>query len=374
MKFTPLRFQASLAAAGVALMSFLFMQFTIPHGKGLIQLQDISFANISIAHKTFLVSLIGIMLIFSIIHFILTAVFVKDLIHWLTNKQDNDIKNFLNTSPSNIAIFSPIISIAMSMNVFFGPVYFFLKTLTDNLQSIMLPALTFWFIFSIILLLLEAKMIKTFFNQKIKVEKLNFGFLLDTFAFGMVALAGSNIAILSVNKIIAATAAFLTGIVFFIGFLIFIIKFILLVKNQFKSSSLPEKVYIPSILMVVPIVCLFGISLYRINTYIRNTFQYDLSTLSYFSVIIFFLFTGIYILIVLYLTKDYFLKEFVKSEFYPSQWVIVCALVGFEVLGMYVYGNYHPTVWLYFLSYITILFATAIYFVILIRYLQIKSS
>ena len=144
-------------------------------------------------------------------------------------------------------------------------------------------------------------------------------------------------------------------------------------KNQFKIGSLPEKVYIPSILMVVPIVCLFGISLYKFNTYIKNTFQSDLSALSYFSVIISFLFTGIYILIVLYLTKDYFLKEFVKSEFYPSQWGIVCAFVGFEVLGMYVYGNYYHALWIYLLSYIAILIATAIYFVILSRYLQVKS-
>jgi len=71
MKFTPLRFQASLAAAGVALMPFLFMQFTIPHGKGFVRLQDISLASISIAHKSFLISLIGIMLVFTIIHFIL---------------------------------------------------------------------------------------------------------------------------------------------------------------------------------------------------------------------------------------------------------------------------------------------------------------
>jgi len=261
----------------------------------------------------------------------------------------------------------------MSMNVLFGPVPFFIDALANNLQSIMLPALIFWCIISIILLLLEIKVIKVFFSQKIEIEKLNFGFLLDTFAFGMVVLAGSNIALLSVNKEIASISAILTGMIFLIGFLIFIIKFIFLLKNQFKIGSLPEKVYIPSILIVVPIVCLFGVSLYKINSYLKNIFQYDLTTLSYFSVVIFYLFTGIYILIVLYLTKDYFLKEFVKSEFYPSQWGIVCAFVGFEVLGMYVYGNYYHALWIYLLSYIAILIATAIYFVILSRYLQVKS-
>lgn len=44
MKFTPLIFQASLAAGGVALMPFNYLQFAVPHGEGLIKLSDISWA------------------------------------------------------------------------------------------------------------------------------------------------------------------------------------------------------------------------------------------------------------------------------------------------------------------------------------------
>ena len=62
-----------------------------------------------------------------------------------------------------------------------------------------------------------------------------------------------------------------------------------------------------------------------------------------------------------YLTKDYFLKEFVKSDFYPSQWAIVCALVGFEVLGMYVYGNYYKNSYLLFICYLSTLLAAFLY-------------
>ena len=37
MKFTPLKFQIPLAAGGVALMAFNYLQFAVPHGKGLIK-------------------------------------------------------------------------------------------------------------------------------------------------------------------------------------------------------------------------------------------------------------------------------------------------------------------------------------------------
>lgn len=43
----------------------------------------------------------------------------------------------------------------------------------------------------------------------------------------------------------------------------------------------------------------------------------------------------------LYLLATYFKNEFMKNEFYPEQWTIVCAFVGYEVLAAYVYGNFY---------------------------------
>lgn len=45
MKFTPMNFQISVAAGGVALMPFVLMQFALPHGEGMITLNSLLILN-----------------------------------------------------------------------------------------------------------------------------------------------------------------------------------------------------------------------------------------------------------------------------------------------------------------------------------------
>jgi hypothetical protein len=47
MKFTPLKFQIPLAAGGIALMAFNYLQFAVPHGKGLVKLSDITWSGLT---------------------------------------------------------------------------------------------------------------------------------------------------------------------------------------------------------------------------------------------------------------------------------------------------------------------------------------
>ena len=83
MKFTPIKFQASLAAGGVALMAFNYLQFAIPHGKGLIKLSDISFTKLTLGETSLYLPLIGIMLAFTLANLILTIRGVVSLLHLL---------------------------------------------------------------------------------------------------------------------------------------------------------------------------------------------------------------------------------------------------------------------------------------------------
>ena len=234
----------------------------------------------------------------------------------------------------------------------------------------MLPAILFWSIIWLVLIILEIKTVNTLVTRPIEVEKLNFSFLLDSFAFGMVSLAGSGIAVLSKNILIASAAAMMTLVIFFIGFLFFIAKFIILIQDQLKASRLPENSHLLLMLVVIPIVCLYGISFYKIGTYIKNAFLYNLEISSYLVIVFALVFSVIYFIFSLYLLKNYFLREFIKEGFYPSQWGIVCALVGVEVLGMYTYGNYYSMPLIYIGSYASIFIASLLYLLILIRYLR----
>ena len=368
MKFSPLRFQGSLASAGVALMPFLYLQFSYPHGKGFIHLSDIILANISILDTLVLWSLIGIMLAFTLLHIVLTIFFVKDLILWLLNKEQ--VKIFLNAEMTNIGIFSPILSLTMTMNIVLAPLSFFSPLLANRQQDMMPYAFSFWALLWLALLVLEAKVVKVWLTRPMEVNKLNFTWLLDSFAFGMVALVGSSIASMAQNQSLANISAFMTWMVFAMGLLLLAIKVMVLIINQLKAHTLPEKIFLPATLSIVPIICLYGVSYFKLNTYLTHTFNYNLEVFSYLGIISSYVMATGYFLFCVYLIKDYFLHEFIKHEFYPSQWGIVCALVGFEVLGAYVFGYYYKSTVLLIVNYISTLLATGVYLVIFSRYLQ----
>lgn len=85
MKFTPLKFQVPLAAGGVALMAFNYLQFAVPHGKGLIKLSDMQLVIMPAGQTGLYLLMITIMLAFSVINLGSTAAFLKQLFQWLAN-------------------------------------------------------------------------------------------------------------------------------------------------------------------------------------------------------------------------------------------------------------------------------------------------
>jgi hypothetical protein len=357
MKFSPIRFQAALAAAGVALMPFVYLQFSVPHGNGIIGFSDISG---SVAAGSYLIMfLVGIMAAFTAAHFVLTTVYLKDLFLWISDKKEFD--DFLGNPLTNTGIFSPIISLAMSINVVLGPVVFFFEFSGDVVQSMLLPVFMIWGILWALLLLAEARVLKLWFVKPVETEKLNFGWLLDVFAFGMVSLVGAGIAVLSVKSHIASSSALMTIVALAAGAFIFAAKLVILIYHQLRAEKLPEKSSLPGYFTVVPILCLFGVSVYKFNIYLKNKFAYDLGAFSFFAVVISFAAAVLCIFLITYLLEEYFREEFGKKEFYPSLWSPVCALVGFEVLGCYVYGNYYRSPALLFVCFLSTVMAVVLY-------------
>ncbi|MDI6756384.1 MAG: hypothetical protein QME32_00005 [Endomicrobiia bacterium] len=354
MKFSPIKFQAALAAAGVALMPFVYLQFSVPHGKGIVGFADIYGAGMSGSY--FITILVGIMAVFAAAHVVLTMFYLKDMVLWISDKKESG--DFMNSHPTNIGIFSPIISLAMSINVLMGPAVFFFGI---TVQSALLPAFIVWTILWILLLLAEARAVKSWVTKPVETDKLNFGWLLDVFAFGMVSLVGAGIASLSAKNNVASAAALMTMTALAAGAFLFVVKLIILVYHQLRAEKLPEKTFLPGYFTVVPILCLFGVSVYKFNVYLKNTFAYDLNAFSFFVVTGSFTAAAFCILFISYLLKEYFLEEFGKKEFYPSLWSPVCALVGFEVLGCYVYGNYYRNTALLFVCYLSIVMAVVLY-------------
>lgn len=320
MKFNPLFFQASLAAGGIALMPFNFLQFSISHGKGLIKFSDIVWTSLNGVQTVLYATLIAIMLVAVIVHIALTAVFLKGLVRWVVNKKATT--EFMNDPYKNVTIFAIVGSLAMSANVFWAPVGFFVPQVSTSLQSLMMPSLIYFGVLWSVLFALELKVIKVWFTAA-DTEKFNFVWLLDVFAFGLVSLTGSGVAITSGNAQIAGLAVVGTVFTLCIGLFILAVKMVYLISIQINVRKLPDVPILPAFFLVVPISCLFGLSLYRLTSYFQSFLSIDLSPISFFIMNLSYAIAVAWVIFTIYLLGYYFKNQFIKSTYSAPQWGMV---------------------------------------------------
>ncbi len=321
MKFTPLKFQGTLAAAGVALMPYVFLKINIFKSEEDIALSSLSLlADSPVEYATALL-LIAIMGLFIVIHFSFTILFLKELFLWLL--KTNDCHKIIQNPLANAAIFSPLISLPMTMVVFFGPVSFFVPQLTTNMQGLMGPAFIIFSFFWIILLALELKVAQVLATDFVDYGKLNFGWLLDVLAFGAVSLFGSSIVSFADSNLISSSAALMTTITLLVGIVVFAIKVTILVSQQIKAKVMPGINLLPAFFLVIPPMCLLGYSFFKLLGYADKTYTVNTATIS-FLVLVFSYLTAIsWLIFSVVLLREYLQKQFLASDFSPAQWGMV---------------------------------------------------
>ena len=319
--FHPLMFQATLAAGGVALMPFNFLQFAIPHGKGLITLSHITETTFTGLQAALYYPLIAVMLVFVALHFGLTAVLLKTLAAWLSEK--GKFKAFMDDPYNNVGMFAIISSLSMTANVFWAPLGFFFPSISNNLQSFMLPSLIFFGVLWLSVLILELRVMKVWFTNEIEITRYNFIWLLDVFAFALVNLTGTGIAAMSADTQIASMAAFASIVTLTVGVFLFALKLIYLIFLQIKKHALPDKPILPAFFLVIPITCLFGLSFYRIGTYLQANLSMELQGFSFFILNFSYVITIAWGIFCIYLLSDYLKNHFADSSFSYPQWGMV---------------------------------------------------
>jgi len=322
MKFSPFKFQLPLAAGGVALMAYNLLLLALPHGEGVFTISNIAWGKFTLGQTAMYYPLITIMLLLTIINLLTISVFIKQLMTWLFNKEE--YTEFMSGPPTqSIGAFVPIASLSMSACVIFGPATFFIPQLAANMQSLMLPGLIFYGFLLFMLLALELKLLKVWFSRPLDVTKLNFVWLLDVFAFGLVNLTGTGIAAMSSDRVISSTAAFASFLALTIGVFLLITKLAYLIYLQIKANDLYPKPVQPSYFIMVPITCLFGFSFYRITLYLQTYFEFNVEVLSFFFINFSYVITIGWIIFSLNLISDYLKNYFHKSDFSPTQWSMV---------------------------------------------------
>lgn len=320
MKFSPLQFQISVAAGGAALMPFVLLQFAVPHGAGLITLAAMPWEQLSSLESILYGPLVGVMLLFVALHLLLTLLYLKGLVGMLA--EGEQFRAFINDPKTHIAIFSPIASLAMTANVVWGPLAFFVPGMAATLQGLMVPSLIFFALLWLALLAAEAKVLKIWLTRPLEPGKLNFAWLLDIFAFGLVSLTGSGIAAIATDPAVAAAAAFAAFFTIGAGIFIFLLKIVILLYGQLKAERLPGEPIQPAFLLVIPILCLFGISIFRIMVFLENHFGFAAGPASFLVLNFAYAAAVAWGFFGLYLLFDYF-RAFGRHKYSPAQWGIV---------------------------------------------------
>jgi Voltage-dependent anion channel len=365
-RFSPMLFLASLGAGGIAVSGFGFMQNTIAHGPGLLNISQVGYGALPIGMELIYRLLELKMIVFSVLHLALTGIFLVKLNHWRKTPAFAEVAG---DPLRNSMLVTPFISITMTLNVFLGPVRYFFPPIAENLQALMLPGMIAWSLIWGALMLVEIWMLKTAFAKSYDVNKIHFGWLLHPFALAMATVTGTGIAALAKNADIAHTAAFMSIVSGSMGFFLMSVKLIALFKSHFAAPGLPEKSFLPSILIVVPNITLFAISAIRLGHYFHNQFGIDAHGVSLVVAVTAFAFESWYLLFGLLLLRDYFRDNFF-DEFNVTQWSFVCPLVAFGVLGSFVAKLFVGGPVLLTVILLTTALSVSLFFVLLARQMK----
>jgi len=330
--FTPFHFLASLGAGGISVAPFAMFQYFVPHGPGLTTISQVVTQMDSPLESLLYPLMMLVMVIFGSIHLGLTAFFWRNHFLWRKTPERAEV---LRDPLRNSALLTPWLSLAMTFNVFIGSVRFFIPAFHENLQLFMLPALVAWLVLWLVVMNLTTLLQKMNFATNFDINKISFGWLIQPFTLAMVSVTGSGIAAMSVNSGVANVAAFFSIISFTMAAFLLLVKTTSLFKSHFAAPGLPEKQFLPSYLIVVPIVTLLAITGYRLGHYTHLKLQVHTELFSLSIVALAFAFQSWYLIFGLRLLSGYFRKHFFRDSFHVSQWGLICPFVAYAVLGAF---------------------------------------
>ena len=279
--FTPLVFLSSLGAGGIAVMPFVMMQYTLEHGAGLITRSQIWAMNWNTLQTIYYYYMEAIMAVFTVIHVVLTIMFLIRLFRWLTTSAAGKL---LHDPLANTAILAPFISLLMTMNLFIGPIRYFFPFMSGNFQSLMMPAFVIWSILFVVVISLEIYLLGISFEKGFDINKINFGWLLHPFLLGMLSVVGTGISAMAHNQTIAHSAAFMSMISLSMGLFLLSVKMVMVFASHFAAKGLPEKNFLPSFLIVIPNITLFSLSAFRLGHYLEHNHEFHLG--AYFYIVV----------------------------------------------------------------------------------------
>ena len=356
-KFNPLLFLSSLGAGGIAVSGFILLQYTgFFKGKGLATFADIE-------QTAIVLILEAVMVIFGLIHAYLTVVYFIGLSAW---KKTKAYKEYENNPLVNSGLMAPYVSVFMSMNVIIAVVRYFSETISSNFQAMMLPAFIFYILLWFLAVYRVLSLLKIAFTKSFDVEKIHFGWLLQPFALAMATVTGSGFAALAHNKTIAGFAGFLaltsaTMVIFLTS-----VKVFSIFKKHLSRDSALENQFMPTYLIIVPILTLLGISVFRFGHYLSHLYHAPiLFTIAKIIMIALYAFEVWYFVFGLMMLKNYW-RGYLSGKFHVSQWGLICPFVALGALSAFVYKAFFQNP-IFFVAIFVLVLATSGFYLFLLK-------
>ncbi len=364
-KFNPLLFLSSLGAGGIAVGGFILLQYTdFFYGKGLVTFADIE-------QTAIVLILEAIMVIFALIHAYLTVVYFIGQSAW---KKTKAAKEYENNPLVNSGLMAPYVSVFMSMNVIIGVVRYFSETVSSNFQAIMLPAFIFYAFLWLITVYKVLSLLKIAFTKSFDVEKIHFGWLLQPFALAMATVTGSGFAALAHDKVIAGFAAFLVLISATMAIFLTSVKVFSIFKKHLSRDSVLENEFMPTYLIIVPILTLLGISVFRLGHYLNHLYHAPiLFTITKLIMIALYAFELWYFAFGLMMLKNYW-GDYLSGKFHISQWGLICPFVALGALSAFVYKAYFQHPLFFYVIFVLVLGTVGFYLFLLKRQFKCLAS
>ncbi len=341
--FHMLWFVMALGFGGTSVAGFAFLNYTLerpPGLKGLLDLETMATLapNMGPFYEGVFTYLKFHIAGFALLHLLSLTFTFAVFIAW-RRRWPQRYRAIAEDATRSALTIAPALALGMSFNVLLVTGYVYVDWVREHMQLLMPYAVGAWSLIWLYTVGIALKIESALLRQSFDVDRMHFGWLLIPFALAMVAVSGAGIAALAHDPSLAQLAFFLSLVPFTMAFFLTSVKLFALFKAHYQVG-LPEKMeFLPSFLMVLPIVTLISISLFRYGHYLDHEFGLGL-TKAYYALVTAggWAFSFWYLILGVILLADYFRNyAFDKTHFDESQWAFICPMVAFAVLGAFVY-------------------------------------
>jgi hypothetical protein len=279
------------------------------------------------------------------IHLILSVFFLFQASLWTAR---GGAKLFVKELTKAPQIVMPLASLAMSLNVFLGPVRNLVPGIDAYAEFWQPASIVLWILVAGGILTLTAGLVFRLFREVPREKPLGYVWLFPALALGLTAASGAFLASLANLPLVAYTAGFGAAVVLLAG-LIFLALLGPRVTSSRKKGHVSRGGYY-SFFNLVPTAALFAIAFAHGTGFTKKWLGLDLSAVGTGVVMVAWIFGLIYALFIAVSLLSAIKSDLKEKQYFGNQWALTCVPVAWSVLTTLLQETLVPSLLLLTLS------------------------